>query len=133
MSRKFAGRSADVFAPYADSLSGAQRTRAEIARGLAKSAAGDSLGPKALAVLSRLVGDIDPHVRINAVRSLGTYGPIAKASLIYATRDYDPNVRIAAAQSFVDYLLRTEGPAKFKMFVQRLSRTASGEFHALTP
>jgi HEAT repeat protein len=95
-----AGRSADVFAPYADSLSGAQRTRAEIARGLAKSAAGDSLGPKALAVLSRLVGDVDPHVRINAVRSLGTYGPIAKASLIYATRDYDPNVRIAAAQSF---------------------------------
>jgi cyclophilin family peptidyl-prolyl cis-trans isomerase len=39
-------------------------------------------------------------VRVNAVRSLGTYGRIAKASLVYATRDIDPNVRIAAAQSF---------------------------------
>src|SRR5207253_1551331 len=46
------------------------------------------------------VGDVDPHVRINAVRSLGTYGAQAKAALIYATHDSDPNVRIAAAQSF---------------------------------
>jgi cyclophilin family peptidyl-prolyl cis-trans isomerase/HEAT repeat protein len=93
-------RTIDVPAPYTDSQSGNQRTRAEIARGLAKSAAGDSLGSRALAVLSRLVGDVDPHVRINAVRSLGTYGPIAKAALVYATRNDDPNVRIAAAQSF---------------------------------
>ena len=93
-------------APYTDSSSGKQRARAEIARGLAKSAAGDSLGPKAFSVLSRLVADVDPHVRINAVRSLGTYGPIAKASLIYATRDYDPNVRIATAQSFGNVLSR---------------------------
>lgn len=92
--------SPEVSAPYTDAPSGNQRARAEIARGLAKSAAGDSLGPKALAVLSRLVGDVDPHVRINAVRSLGTYGPVATASLVYATRDIDPNVRIAAAQSF---------------------------------
>jgi cyclophilin family peptidyl-prolyl cis-trans isomerase/HEAT repeat protein len=87
-------------APYADSVSGNQRTRAEIARGLAKSAAGDSLGPTAFAVLSRLVGDVDPHVRVNAVRSLATYGPPAKAALMYATHDHDANVRIAAAQSF---------------------------------
>lgn len=93
-------RSVEMSAPYTDSLSGNQRARAEIARGLAKSAAGDSLGPKAFTVLSRLVGDVDPRVRINAVRSLGTYGPIAKAALIYAARDHDPNVRIAAAQSF---------------------------------
>jgi len=85
--------------PYADSATGNQRTRAEIARGLAKSAAGDSLAARAFTVLARLVGDVDPHVRVNAVRSLGTYGPIAKPSLIYATHDYDPNVRIAAAQS----------------------------------
>jgi cyclophilin family peptidyl-prolyl cis-trans isomerase/HEAT repeat protein len=103
----------DVSAPYTDSLSGNQRARAEIARGIAKSAAGDSLGPKAFAVLARLVGDVDPHVRINAVRSLGTYGPQAKASLLYATRDYDPNVRIAAAQSFGTALSKdaTELPA----------------------
>jgi cyclophilin family peptidyl-prolyl cis-trans isomerase/HEAT repeat protein len=93
-------RAPDNSAPYADALSGNARTRAEIARGLAKSAAGDSLGIRAFAVLSRLVGDVDPHVRVNAVRSLGTYGPIAKAALIYATRNDDPNVRIAAAQSF---------------------------------
>jgi cyclophilin family peptidyl-prolyl cis-trans isomerase/HEAT repeat protein len=93
-------RTANISAPYTDALTGNQRARAEIARGLAKSAAGDSLGAQAFAVLSRLVADVDPHVRINAARSLGTYGPLAKASLIYATRDYDPNVRIAAAQSF---------------------------------
>jgi cyclophilin family peptidyl-prolyl cis-trans isomerase len=86
-------------AAYADTIAANQRTRAEIARALAKSAAGDSLGPKAFAVLSRLVGDVHPHVRTNAVRSLGTYGPQAKAALIYATHDSDPNVRIAAAQS----------------------------------
>src|SRR5437868_2982155 len=99
--------------PYTDPLSAPPRTRAEIARGLAKSAAGDSLGASALAALSRLVGDVDPHVRVNAVRSLGTYGAIAKASLIYATRDADPNVRIAAAQSFGTVLSResTEFPA----------------------
>lgn len=91
---------AEMGAPYTDSPTGGQRARAEIARGLAKSAAGDSLAVKAFAVLARLVGDIDPHVRINAVRSLGTYGPPAKPALIYATHDLDPNVRIAAAQSF---------------------------------
>jgi cyclophilin family peptidyl-prolyl cis-trans isomerase/HEAT repeat protein len=99
-------RSIEISPPYADAMSGYQRARAEIARGLAKSAAGDSLGPKAFAVLSRLVGDVDAHVRVNAIRSLGTYGPIAKASLIYAAHDQDPNVRIAAAQSFGNVLSR---------------------------
>jgi cyclophilin family peptidyl-prolyl cis-trans isomerase/HEAT repeat protein len=92
-------RSSESVAPYTDSTSGAERARAEIARGLARSAAGDSLGPKALAVLARLVGDPDPHVRINAVRSLGTYGQLGKQTVVYATHDRDPNVRIAAAQS----------------------------------
>lgn len=86
--------------PYTDPRNAPARTRAEIARGLAKSAAGDSLGASASAVLSRLVRDLDPHVRINAVRSLGTYGAMAKAQLMYAIHDADPNVRIAAAQSF---------------------------------
>jgi cyclophilin family peptidyl-prolyl cis-trans isomerase len=92
-------RTIEPLAPYTDTATGAERARAEIARGLAKSAAGDSLGPKALAVLSRLVGDPDPHVRINAVRSLGTYGQLAMQAVVYATHDRDPNVRIAAAQS----------------------------------
>jgi cyclophilin family peptidyl-prolyl cis-trans isomerase/HEAT repeat protein len=101
-------RTSETSAAYLDSLSGAQRARAEIARGLAKPAAGDSLGLKAFRVLARLVGDIDPHVRINAIRSIGTYGPPAKAALVYSTRDVDPNVRIAAAQSFGTVLARDD-------------------------
>ncbi|MDQ6690943.1 MAG: peptidylprolyl isomerase [Gemmatimonadota bacterium] len=93
-------RGAAAAAPYVDASTGAGLARTEIARGLAKSAAGDSLGVKSFAVLARLVGDVDPHVRINAVRSLATYGPASKPALVYATRDVDPNVRIAAAQSF---------------------------------
>lgn len=96
----------ETLPPYTDPRIAPGRIRAEIARGLAKSAAGDSLGASAFAVLSRLVGDLDPHVRINAVRSLGTYGPMAKPALIYATHDSDPNVRIAAAQSFGTVLTR---------------------------
>lgn len=106
-------RTSQTSPAYTDATTGNQRTRAEIARGLARSAAGDSLGPKAFAVLARLVADVDPHVRINAVRSLGTYGPLGKPSLVYATKDYDPNVRIAAAQSFGTVLSKdaTELPA----------------------
>jgi cyclophilin family peptidyl-prolyl cis-trans isomerase/HEAT repeat protein len=89
-----------VLPPYTDPQSAPARTRAEIARGLAKSAAGDSLGSAAFAALLRLATDPDPHVRINAIRSIGTYGPMAKPSLVHATRDTDANVRIAAAQSF---------------------------------
>ena len=104
---------AGTIPPYSDPLSAPARTRAEIARGLAKSAAGDSLGARAFAVLSRLVRDPDSHVRINALRSIGTYGPMAKTALVDATRDADPNVRIAAAQSFGTVLAResTEFPA----------------------
>ena len=103
-----AGASTEMMlGPYTDAVSGPQRTRAEIARGLAKSAAGDSLGVRAFAVLARLVGDVNPHVRVNAIRSLATYGQPAKPALIYATHDTDPNVRIAAAQSFGTVLSKT--------------------------
>ena len=95
-----ATRKADTAGPYLDAIAAGRQVRAEIARGIARPAAGDSLGARAFAVLSRLVGDPDPHVRINAVRSLGTYGPQARTALAYATHDADPNVRIAAAQSF---------------------------------
>lgn len=89
---------------YADTGYARQRTRAEVARALTKSAAGDSLGARAFAVLSRLASDIDPHVRINAIRSIATYGASSKPALVTATRDFDPNVRIAAAQSFATVL-----------------------------
>ncbi len=103
-----ATRSASLDVPYADTSFARQRTRAEIARALTKSAAGDSLGTVAFAVLSRLSGDVDPHVRINAIRSIATFGPSAKAVLTAATRDFDPNVRIAAAQSFATVLGRSD-------------------------
>jgi cyclophilin family peptidyl-prolyl cis-trans isomerase/HEAT repeat protein len=76
-----------------------QRTRTEISRALAMQAAGDSLGDQSVAVLTRLAGDAHPHVRINAVRSLATYGPKGRAAVIAAASDADANVRITAAQS----------------------------------
>lgn len=78
---------------------GRQRARAEIARGLARQAAGDSLADVALPVLLRLAGDPHPHVRINAVRSLATYEKSGRAAIVAAASDSDANVRIAAAQS----------------------------------
>jgi cyclophilin family peptidyl-prolyl cis-trans isomerase/HEAT repeat protein len=131
-------RAFEMSAPYADPATGNQRARAEIARGLAKSAAGDSLGPKAFAVLARLVADVDPHVRINAARSLATYGSPAKPSLIYATHDFDPNVRIAAAQSFGTVLSKdaTEFPALWAAdtsLVYRASLLASATHAGLRP
>ncbi|MEO8577970.1 MAG: peptidylprolyl isomerase [Gemmatimonadales bacterium] len=84
---------------YVNPALGRQRTRADIARGLAKTAAGDSLGDMAFPVLLGMIGDAHPHVRINAVRSLATYGAKARSSVTGATRDADANVRIAAAQS----------------------------------
>jgi cyclophilin family peptidyl-prolyl cis-trans isomerase len=76
-----------------------QRTRAEIARALSKQAAGDSLADSAIVVLTRLAGDAHPHVRINAVRSLASYGARAKQLVLDAAADKDANVRITAAQS----------------------------------
>lgn len=84
---------------YVMESAGRQRARAEIARGLAKQAAGDSLGDVAMPVLIRLAEDPHPHVRINAVRSLASYGPKARLPVVAATHDLDANVRITAAQS----------------------------------
>ncbi|HMI47871.1 MAG TPA: peptidylprolyl isomerase, partial [Gemmatimonadaceae bacterium] len=80
----------------------------------------------------------DPHVRINAVRSLGTYGASAKPSLIYATKDHDPNVRITAAQSFGTVLSKdaTELPALWAAdtsLVYRSSLLASAARAGLRP
>ena len=97
--QSFAFATPNSAAPYEAAANGAALIRAEIARALSKSAAGDSLAPTAFAVLTRLTSDTDAHVRINALRSLGTYGAQARSSLVRATRDADPNVRIAAAQS----------------------------------
>ena len=96
-----AGRRArsSTSAPYYNASEAPSLIRAEIARGLSRSAVGDSLRENAFAVLSRLVADPDAHVRINALRSLGTYGAPARQILVGTVGDRDANVRVAAAQS----------------------------------
>ncbi|MFL5578074.1 MAG: peptidylprolyl isomerase [Gemmatimonadaceae bacterium] len=84
-------------------------TREHVARGLARSAAGDSLADSALATLRRLAADPDAHVRVSALRSLGGYGPRARQPIVAATRDSDANVRVAAAQSLANVLPATRG------------------------
>lgn len=95
-------------APYLNFAAGNQRTRAEIARGLAKPAAGDSLADAAYPALVRLATDPDARVRVNAIRSMATYGARARADVVRATRDADPNVRVAAAQSLATVLSKTD-------------------------
>ncbi len=73
--------------------------RALAARALARSAAGDSLAAEALGALGTLARDSNAHVRINAARSLATYGGAATTAVVTLTSDRDANVRIAAAQS----------------------------------
>jgi len=91
--------SAQTAEAYVVPAAGRQRTRTEIARGLAKTAAGDSLAEGSVAILLRLAEDPHPHVRVNAVRSLGTYAARARQAVVAATQDVDANVRITAAQS----------------------------------
>ena len=73
--------------------------RAQVARALVRPVTGDSLAARGGVALRRLAADPSPHVRINALRSLATFGDSAIAALVAGTRDADPNVRIAAAQS----------------------------------
>ena len=77
----------------------ASEARAQIARAIVRSSTGDSLSAPGVIVLRHLSSDPSAHVRINALRSLGTFGDSAVEPLIGAVRDTDPNVRIAAAQS----------------------------------
>jgi cyclophilin family peptidyl-prolyl cis-trans isomerase len=72
--------------------------RAQAARGLARSAAGDSLRVPALAALRELARDAESRVRVNALRSLASYGADAQRDLLAALHDMDPAVRLAAAQ-----------------------------------
>jgi cyclophilin family peptidyl-prolyl cis-trans isomerase/HEAT repeat protein len=76
--------------------------RSYIARGLAHPATGDSLASLALAALRTLVADPHPHVRINAARSLATFGPTARADVLGLVQDPDANVRVAVAQVLGD-------------------------------
>lgn len=80
------------------------------ARGLARSLAGDSLGPRALEVLGRLAVDPALRVRVTAVRVLGPYGPTAAGAIASAMQDRDVAVRLTAA-SFAHLALDTTARA----------------------
>jgi cyclophilin family peptidyl-prolyl cis-trans isomerase len=73
--------------------------RAELARSLPRAMVGDSLHDLAIARLRLLASDTDPHVRVNAIHSLSTFGVMAQAYILAALRDRDANVRVTAAQS----------------------------------
>ncbi|CAN5261316.1 hypothetical protein BH23GEM2_BH23GEM2_21870 [soil metagenome] len=89
----------DARGQYHFGVTAGARIRAEIARALARSAAGDSLAASAFAALSRLSQDPHPHVRINALRSLGSYEARGAPLLLQGAADGDANVRIAALQT----------------------------------
>ncbi|HEY7859866.1 MAG TPA: peptidylprolyl isomerase [Gemmatimonadaceae bacterium] len=72
--------------------------RALAARGMSHRAAGDSLASLVKSPLATLVRDPDAHVRINALRALGSYGSASRAEVVAATHDADANVRVVAAQ-----------------------------------
>ncbi|MFL5560962.1 MAG: peptidylprolyl isomerase [Gemmatimonadaceae bacterium] len=74
-------------------------TRAQIARALVRPVTGDSLSAEAVAVLRSFAVDPSPHVRINALRSIATFGDSSVALVVGGARDRDANVRVAAAQS----------------------------------
>jgi cyclophilin family peptidyl-prolyl cis-trans isomerase/HEAT repeat protein len=73
--------------------------REQVARGLGRAVAGDSLGARAQSELQRLVRDASARVRINAVRALASYGALAHTPVVAALRDPDAGVRLTAAQS----------------------------------
>ncbi|MEO7457660.1 MAG: hypothetical protein ABIY52_15465, partial [Gemmatimonadaceae bacterium] len=73
--------------------------REQVARGAAKGITGDSLGAMGHEVLLRLVADTSARVRINAVRSLSTFGAGDRDLVLAAMRDRDAGVRVQAAQS----------------------------------
>ena len=73
--------------------------REQVARGLGRGVAGDSLGDSALVALRLLASDSVARVRVNATRAVSSYGARATGELAGALRDPDASVRVAAAQS----------------------------------
>ena len=79
-------------------------TRGHVARVAARSGAGDTLTDLALPALGQLASDADPHVRIQALRSFGTYGSRGTDAVLAGITDVDANVRIEAAQQLAGVL-----------------------------
>ncbi len=85
---------------------GDEETRQHVARGLAKSAAGDSLATMARAALTVLLTDASARVRMNASRSIASYGAVSLRDVERALADTDANVRVAASEGLHLVLLR---------------------------
>ena len=96
IARAYAPAGVRALIPLATDADG--EVRAQVARAFSHRAAGDSLASLVRAPLSKLVGDPNPHVRINALHSLATYGSASKGAIVAATHDPDANVRVTAAQ-----------------------------------
>ena len=89
--------------------------REQVARGASRGLAGDSLGELAEHELRSLVRDASAHARVNAVRSLASYGPTARAAILATLADSDVNVRVSAAQS-LDPAIASDSNAWFTAF-----------------
>lgn len=99
------GRSADGVRPLLAVVGSMHaEVREQAARGLGRPVAGDSLADSARAALHRLASDPAPHVRVNAIRALATYGVPAAGDVQRALADTDAAVRLTAAQSLVTVL-----------------------------
>jgi cyclophilin family peptidyl-prolyl cis-trans isomerase/HEAT repeat protein len=83
-----------------------EETRQHIARAATRAVAGDSLGDAARRALVTLLRDSSERVRINAVRSLETFGPAVAAQVLPLLRDPVGNVRVAASEGLGDVLAR---------------------------
>ena len=81
-----------------------ESVRASVARGLARSAAGDSLAAPAAAALRRLARDQVASVRVIALRSLASYPADGPAAVMAATRDAHAHVRLTGAELAGDAL-----------------------------
>lgn len=104
------GRSAAGVRPLLSRASSpSSSVREQVARGLSRALAGDSLGDSAFVVLGKLVVDSVARVRVNAVRSLASYGSRAATLVLSGVHDTDAGVRLAAAQSLGPVLDSSSG------------------------
>ena len=83
-----------------------EETRQHVARALGRATAGDSLADLAKSALMELVRDTSERVRINAVRSLESFGPSVSASVMPLMRDPVGNVRVATSEGIGEVLQR---------------------------
>lgn len=83
-----------------------EETRQHVARALTRAVVGDSLDEAARRALTVLVRDSSERVRINAVRSLETFGPAVAEQVMPLLRDPVANVRVAASEAIGEVLAR---------------------------